>query len=44
MECNQFQSNIGIYCFSVKDAALRSGWNRDNVSEWIEMSTRKLAT
>ena len=25
--------DIGIYCFSVKDAALRSGWSRDNVSE-----------
>ena len=34
--------DIGIYCFSVKDAALRSGWSRDNVSEWIDMSTRRL--
>ena len=40
--------DIGIYCFSAKHAALRSkskNWlarNRNNVSEWKDMSTRRL--
>jgi hypothetical protein len=39
---------IGIYCFSAKHAALRSrskNWlarNQNNVSEWNDMSTRRL--
>ena len=38
---------IGICCFSAKRAALRcdKDWlarNRDSVSEWRDMSTRKL--
>ena len=39
---------IGICCFSIKHAALRSknkDWlakNQDNVSEWSDMSTHKL--
>ena len=39
---------IGICCFSAKDAALRSkskdwlAWNQDNVSEWGDMSIRRL--
>ena len=37
-----------VFCFSAKHAALRSkskewlAWNRDNVSEWSDMSTRRL--
>ena len=40
--------NIGISCFSAKHAALRrksKDWlarNRNNVSEWSDMSTRAL--
>ena len=40
--------NIGICCFSAKHAALRrksKDWlsrNQDNVSEWGDMSTRRL--
>ena len=36
---------IAICCFSTKNAALRRksidllAWNRDNVSEWADMST-----
>ena len=39
---------IGICCFSAKHAALRrkskdwSAWNQNNVSEWSNMSTRRL--
>ena len=37
---------IGICCFSTKHAALRSNdwlaWNQDNVSEWCDMSIRRL--
>ena len=39
---------IGICCFSTKHAALRRKskdwlvWNQDNVSEWSDMSTRRL--
>ena len=39
---------IGICCFSAKYAALRRNskdwlaWNRNNVSEWSDMSTRGL--
>jgi hypothetical protein len=39
---------IGICCFSAKHAALRRkskdwlAWNQNNVSEWSDMSTRKL--
>ena len=39
---------IGICCFSTKHTALRrkcSDWlarNKDNVSEWSDMSTRRL--
>jgi hypothetical protein len=39
---------IGICCFSAKHAALRRkskdwlAWNQNNVSEWSDMSSRKL--
>ena len=39
---------IGICCFSAKHVALRRkskdwlAWNRDNVSEWSDMSIRRL--
>jgi hypothetical protein len=39
---------IGICCFSAKHAALRRkskdwlAWNEDNVSEWGDMSIRRL--
>jgi hypothetical protein len=41
-------SKIGICCFSAKHAALRRkskdwlAWNRDNVSEWGDMSIHGL--
>ena len=40
--------NIGIFCFSAKHAALRRkskdclARNQNNVSEWSDMSTRRL--
>jgi len=40
--------NIGICCFSARHAALRRkskdwlDWNQNNVSEWSDMSTRRL--
>jgi hypothetical protein len=41
---------IGICCFSAKHEALRSkskdwlAWNQNNVSEWSDMSARRLVS
>ena len=46
--CQTKDYKIGIYCFSVRYAALRRkskdcpAGNKNNVSEWSDMSTRRM--